>query len=192
MNSAAERYNQSKINPQKLALWIAIASMVMVFGAFTSAYIVRRAAGNWLEFKLPDVFFVSTAVILLSSVTLHLSYSGFKAGNEKRYKLMMIATAILGLAFIVLQYRGWEALNEIGATFTVNPSSSFIYVISGLHAAHVLGGIAALGVALAHAFILPYKPTLRRRQRFELVVQYWHFVDLLWVYLIVFFMLNGS
>lgn len=192
MSSAAERYNQSKINPQKVALWIAIASMVMVFGAFTSAYIVRRAAGNWLEFKLPDVFFVSTAVILLSSITLHLSYTGFKAGNEKRYKLMMIATALLGLAFVVLQYKGWEALNEIGATFTVNPSSSFIYVISGLHAAHVLGGIAALGVALVHAFVLPYKPTLRRRQRFELVVQYWHFVDLLWVYLIIFFMLNGS
>lgn len=192
MSSAAERYNQSKINPQKVALWIAIASMVMVFGAFTSAYIVRRAAGNWLEFKLPDVFFVSTAVILLSSITLHLSYTGFKAGNEKRYKVMMIVTALLGLAFVVLQYKGWEALNEIGATFTVNPSSSFIYVISGLHAAHVLGGIAALGVALVHAFILPYKPTLRRRQRFELVVQYWHFVDLLWVYLIIFFMLNGS
>jgi cytochrome c oxidase subunit 3 len=144
MSSAAERYNQSKINPQKLALWIAIASMVMVFGAFTSAYIVRRAAGNWLEFKLPDVFFVSTAVIILSSVTLHLSYTGFKAGNEKRYKLMMIATAILGLAFVILQYRGWEALNEIGATFTVNPSSSFIYVISGLHAAHVLGALLRL------------------------------------------------
>jgi cytochrome c oxidase subunit 3 len=192
MSSAAERYNQSKINPQKVALWIAIASMVMVFGAFTSAYIVRRAAGNWLEFKLPDVFFVSTAVILLSSITLHLSYTGFKAGNEKRYKVMMIVTALLGLAFVVLQYKGWEALNEIGATFTVNPSSSFIYVISGLHAAHVLGGIAALGVALVHAFVLPYKPTLRRRQRFELVVQYWHFVDLLWVYLIIFFMLNGS
>lgn len=192
MSSAAERYNQSKINPQKVALWIAIASMVMVFGAFTSAYIVRRAAGNWLEFKLPDVFFVSTAVILLSSITLHLSYTGFKSGNEKRYKVMMIVTALLGLAFVVLQYKGWEALNEIGATFTVNPSSSFIYVISGLHAAHVLGGIATLGVALVHAFILPYKPTLRRRQRFELVVQYWHFVDLLWVYLIIFFMLNGS
>jgi len=192
MSSAAERYNQSKINPQKVALWVAIASMMMVFGAFTSAYIVRRAAGNWLEFKLPDVFFVSTAVILLSSITLHLSYTGFKSGNEKRYKVMMIVTALLGLAFVVLQYKGWEALNEIGATFTVNPSSSFIYVISGLHAAHVLGGIAALGVALVHAFVLPYKPTLRRRQRFELVVQYWHFVDLLWVYLIIFFMLNGS
>ena len=66
-----------------------------------------------------------------------------------------------------------------------------IYVISGLHAAHVLGGIAALLVALTHAYILPFRPTLRRRQRFELVVHYWHFVDALWVYLIMFFMLQS-
>ena len=164
----------------------------MMFAGFTSAYVVRRAAGNWLEFALPGIFFVNTAVILLSSVTLHLSFQGFKQRKEQQYKGMLILTFLLGLTFVVLQYQGWQALNAIGATFTVNPSSSFIYVISGLHAAHVLGGIAALTVALTHAYILPYKPTLRRKQRFELVVQYWHFVDILWVYLIIFFVLNGS
>ncbi len=192
MGTVAEGYNQSKINPQKMALWVGIGSIIMVFAAFTSAYIVRRAAGNWLEFKLPDIFFVNTAVILASSVTLHLAYSGFKAGKERQYKGLLLVTFVLGLLFVVLQYQGWVALNAIGATFTVNPSSSFIYVISGLHVAHVLGGIAALTVALAHAHILPFKPTLRRKQRFELVVQYWHFVDILWVYLVIFFMLNGS
>jgi cytochrome c oxidase subunit 3 len=94
-------------------------------------------------------------------------------------------------AFVVLQYQGWEAMTEMGLHFTVNPSSSFIYVISGLHAAHVLGGIAALTVALTHAYVLPYKPTLRRKQRFELVVHYWHFVGILWVYLMVFFMVQS-
>ncbi|MBL7827404.1 MAG: cytochrome c oxidase subunit 3 [Saprospiraceae bacterium] len=192
MGSVAERYNQSKINPQKLALWVAIGGIVMMFAAFTSAYIVRRAAGNWLEFKLPAIFFVNTAVILASSIALHLSYTGFKAGREARYKGFLVVTFVLGFIFVILQYYGWVALNNIGATFTVNPSSSFIYVISGLHAAHVLGGIAALTVALTHAFVLPFKPTFRRKQRFELVVQYWHFVDILWVYLIIFFMLNGS
>ncbi|MEZ4893073.1 MAG: cytochrome c oxidase subunit 3 [Saprospiraceae bacterium] len=88
--------------------------------------------------------------------------------------------------------QGWEELTAIGATFTVNSSSSFIYVISGLHAAHVLGGMAALTAALTHAFVLPYKPTQRRLNRFQLVAQYWHFVDILWVYLVLFFMLNGS
>jgi cytochrome c oxidase subunit 3 len=191
MATLRQEYNQSKIHPQKFALWIAIGAIIMMFAAFTSAYIVRRAAGNWLEFKLPDIFMVNTAVILLSSITIQLSYSGFKSGKEKRYKGMLIATFILGLLFLVLQYKGWEALTELGATFTVNPSSSFIYVISGLHAAHILGGIAALIVALTHAYVLPYKPTLRRKQRFELVVQYWHFVDILWVYLMVFFMIQS-
>jgi cytochrome c oxidase subunit 3 len=188
---SSPEYNRSKIAPQKFALWVGIASIVMMFGAFTSAYVVRRSAGNWLEFRLPDIFFVNTAVIILSSLTLHYAYVSFKKGNEKWYKGLLITTFVLGILFVVLQYKGWEAMNAIGATFTVNPSSSFIYVISGLHAAHVLGGMAALVVAMVHAFVLPFKPTLRRRQRFELVCQYWHFVDVLWVYLIGFFMVQS-
>lgn len=184
-------YNRSKIQPQKFALWVGIGSIIMMFAAFTSAYVVRRSAGNWLEFKLPDIFFVNTAVIVLSSLTLHSAYTAFKKGNEKWYKGLLIATFVLGISFVVLQYKGWQAMSAIGATFTVNPSSSFIYVISGLHAAHVLGGIAALIVAMVHAFVLPFKPTIRRRQRFELVCQYWHFVDVLWVYLIGFFMFQS-
>ncbi|MBV6440036.1 MAG: heme-copper oxidase subunit III [Haliscomenobacteraceae bacterium CHB4] len=181
-------YNQSKILPQKLALWVGIGSMVMMFAAFTSAYVVRRSAGNWLEFKLPDIFFLNTVVIVMSSVTLHYAYTSFKKGKEKWYKGLLIATFLLGILFVVLQYKGWQAMTDIGATFTVNPSSSFIYVISGIHAAHVLGGIAALIVAMVHAFVLPFRPTARRRQRFELVCQYWHFVDVLWIYLIGFFL----
>jgi cytochrome c oxidase subunit 3 len=191
MSAATPEYGRNKIHPHKLALWVGIASIMMMFGAFTSAYIVRRSGGNWFEFRLPDIFMYNTAVILLSSVTLHFSFAAFKKGNEKTYKSLLLATLVLGLLFVGLQYKGWEALNIIGATFTVNPSSSFIYVISGVHAAHVLGGIGALMVALVHAYYLPFRPTLRRRQRFELVVQYWHFVDLLWVYLIVFFMVQA-
>ncbi len=184
--------SRNKIHPHKFALWVGIGSIILMFGSFTSAYIVRRSAGNWLEFKLPDIFFFNTAVIIASSVTLHYAYQSFKKGNEKLYKTLLIATFALGVAFVIFQYKGWEALNAIGATFTANPSSSFIYVISGLHAAHVLGGIAALLVALTHAYVLPFRPTLRRRQRFELVVHYWHFVDVLWVYLIMFFMLQSQ
>ncbi|MCW5923878.1 MAG: heme-copper oxidase subunit III [Saprospiraceae bacterium] len=188
---SSPEYSRSKIPPQKLALWVGIASIVMMFGAITSAYVVRRAAGNWFEFKLPDIFFLNTVVILLSSLTLHVSYTAFKKGNEQLYKGLLVATFVLGILFVVLQYQGWVAMTAIGATFTINPSSSFVYVISGLHAAHVLGGIAALIVAMIYAFVLPYRPTERRRLRFELVVNYWHFVDVLWLYLIVFFMLQS-
>lgn len=188
---SSPEYNRSKIPAEKFALWVGIGGIIMMFGAFTSAYVVRRSSGNWLEFKLPDIFFLNTAVIVMSSITLHYAYTAFKKGNEMWYKGLLVATFVLGILFVVLQYKGWQAMTAIGATFTVNPSSSFIYVISGLHVAHVLGGIAALIVAMVHAFILPFKPTLRRKQRFELVCQYWHFVDVLWVYLIGFFMVQS-
>jgi cytochrome c oxidase subunit III len=191
MADTAKQYSQSKIHQHKLALWVGIGSIIMMFAAFTSAYVVRRAAGNWFEFRLPNIFWVNTAVILLSSLTIHAAYRAFCKGKERAYKGLLAATFVLGLLFVVLQYQGWIALDAIGATFTINPSSSFIYVISGLHAAHVLGGIVALTVALAHAYILPYKPTPKRKVRFELVVQYWHFVDILWLYLMVFFTLNS-
>jgi cytochrome c oxidase subunit 3 len=191
MAAITPQYSRSNINSQKFALWVAIAAMIMMFGSLTSAYVVRRAAGNWFEFKLPDLFFINTAVILLSSVTIQRSYWAFKKGKEQQYKMFLIATFLLGLAFVILQYMGWEALNAIGATFTINPSSSFIYVISGLHAAHVLGGMLGLVVALTHAYYLPFKATVRRQQRFELVVQYWHFVDVLWLYLIFFFTIQS-
>ena len=186
---SSPEYSRSKIHPHKLALWVGIASIIMMFGAFTSAYVVKRAAGNWLEFKLPDIFFLNTLVIVASSFTLHFAYVSFKKGNEKLYKSLLISTLVLGLAFVALQYIGWQQVDAI-VPFGVN-SSSFLIVISGVHAAHVLGGIAALAVAMTHAFVLPFKPTIRRRQRFELVCHYWHFVGVLWVYLVVFFMLQS-
>ena len=183
-------YRRNKIHPKKFALMVACGSITMMFAAFTSAYIVRQAQGNWLEFRLPALFFTSTIVILLSSMTLHGSYLSFKRGNAMAYRLLLGLTFILGLAFIGLQYQGWLALQLIGVELTTNPSGSFVYVISGVHAAHVLGGIAALFVALLHALGLPYKVTPQRKLRFEMTLIYWHFVDLLWVYLLLFFMMQ--
>ncbi|MBK6931148.1 MAG: cytochrome c oxidase subunit 3 [Saprospirales bacterium] len=191
MRAVTSEYSQSKIHSHKFALWIGIATIIMMFGAFTSAYIVRRASGNWYEFKLPDIFFYNTLVILASSVTLHLAYRAFIKGMERPYKTLLMLTFLLGISFVVIQYQGWKALTAMGATFTANPSSSFVYVISGVHAAHVLGGISALIVAMVHAFYLPYKPTPRRKLRLELVLHYWHFVDVLWVYLVVFFLIQS-
>ena len=189
--AVATEYRQNKIHPKKFALWVACASMLMLFAAFTSAYIVRQAAGNWLEFQLPNVFYISTAVILLSSVSLHASYLSFKRGKTQAYRVLLGITLILGLAFLVLQYQGWVAMTEMGAGLTTNPSSSFIYVISGVHAAHLLGGVAALVVAIIHAVALPHKVTKARKLRFEMTSIYWHFVDFLWLYLLVFFTMQS-
>jgi cytochrome c oxidase subunit 3 len=167
-----------------------MASIVMMFGSLTRAYIVRQAAGNWLEFSIPEIFFSSTIVILLSSVSLHLSYWGFKTNRLSLYRIGLPVTLVLGLVFIVLQYQGWMDLYSYGVALDGNPSGSFFYLISGLHAAHVLGGIFALTVACLHAFALKYRPSEKRRRRFQIVLHYWHFVDFLWVYLFIFLMIQ--
>ena len=185
-------YSRSRIHPQKFTLLVACASIVMMFAAFTSAYIVRKAAGNWLEFELPSVFYLSTGAIVLSSIFLHVSYRAFKRRQVAAYRWLLVAATGAGLAFLALQWEGWQAMQAIGAGLRTNPSSSFVYVISGVHAAHVLGGIAVLAVALIHAFGLPFKLTKRRKLRFEMTLIYWHFVDLLWIYLLIFFMMQQS
>lgn len=172
------------------AMWVAMAGMVMMFGSLTSAYIVRHAAGNWLEFQVPDLFYYSTIIMLISSVTLHLSYHAFKNKNETLYKIALPVTLMLGIVFIILQYEGWMDLYNIGVQLDGNPSGSFFYLISGLHASHVIGGIFALLVATQHAFSLKYQPTEKRRRRFQIVLHYWHFVDFLWLYLFIFLLIQ--
>jgi cytochrome c oxidase subunit 3 len=181
-----ENIGRNKIHPQKFAVWVGCGSILMMFASLTSAYVVRQAAGNWLEFQLPGIFKWSTLVILLSSGTLHAAFSAFKNGKEKQYKALLLVTYLLAGLFFVFQYEGWVSLSENGVPFTLNPSGDFIYVISWLHAAHVVGGLAALTVALIHAFGLDFKVTAKRKHRFELTLTYWHFVDFLWVYLFIF------
>ncbi len=177
-----------RYSSQRYGLYLAIVGMIMLFAAMASAYIVRRSAGNWLEFELPSIFFTNTLVIILSSITLHLSWTFFKKGEKFIYQSLLCITFVLGIAFVVLQYQGWLQMTEAGLYLQVNPSASFIYVISGLHAAHLIGGIGTLIVALAHAFKLKFKVSELRKHRFELVLIYWHFLGVLWLFLLVFFM----
>jgi len=132
------------------------------------------------------VFFGSTIALLISSITLETAYRSFIKGEEPKYKWLLIASFLLGITFVVLQYIGWTELFSIGVDLKGNPSGSFLYLITGVHAAHIIGGIAAISVACIHAFTLKFKVTEQRKHRFSLVVQYWHFVDLLWVYLLIF------
>ena len=181
---------RNKIHPKKFALWVACASMSMLFAALTSAYMVRQAAGNWLEFPLPNIFFVNTAVIILSSVTLHAAYIAFKSEREKAYKGLLIVSLLLGIAFVVLQFEGWEVLAANGIPLKLNPSGDFVYALSWIHLAHLLGGIAAILIAVIVALSRPFKKTPARQLRFEMTLTYWHFVDGLWLYLMVFWILQ--
>lgn len=177
---------KNKINPQLFALWIGMASITMMFGGFTSAYIVKQAAGNWLNFALPNQFYISTGLLIVSSVLLQLSYNSFKKENELAYKGFLVSAFVLGVGFLVSQYYGWSALYEKGVDLKINVSGSFLFLIMWIHAAHVIGGIACLVVALIHAFGLKFIPTEKRRHRFELVLHYWHYLGFLWTFLLLF------
>ncbi len=181
---------RNRVHPQKFALWLSMGSIMMMFGAFTSAYIVKQAGGNWIDFKLPTLFYWSTAIIVISSITLHLSYTNFVKSNFKAYKLLLVVSLFLGFGFVALQYSGWDTLYASGVDLKGSPSGSFLYLITGVHAAHVLGGIAAIIVALIHAFTLKEKVTSKRKHRFQLTYNYWHFMGFLWIYLLGFLLLS--
>jgi len=186
----SKSYQPGRVNPQKFGLWISMASLIMMFGAFTSAYIVRHAAGNWLEFAIPNIFIFSTVVIILSSITLQSSYHFFTKGKASLYRVMLVFTFILGIGFLVLQTLGWGQLFDLGVDFKINPSASFFYLINWVHAAHIIAGLTTLIIAMLHAFTLKYNVTEKRKNRFQLVLQFWHFLGFLWIYLYGFLLLT--
>jgi cytochrome c oxidase subunit 3 len=175
---------RKKIHPHKFTLWVGIGSLLMMFAGFTSAYIVKRNQANWQTFDLPQFFWYSTVVILLSSVTIYLAEKTFKQREMKKYRRLVITTLVLGVLFIVFQTLGFKQLWEKGITLQANVSYSFLYVIVCAHAAHVLGGLVALIVLFAKAFST--KTKIYNSVPVELVSTYWHFVDVLWIYLLIF------
>lgn len=181
---------QGRIHPHKFTLWVAMGSIVMMFAGLTSAYIVRSNQANWLQFDLPVIFWYSTAVILASSITMQVSVRSFKAREMKSYRRFISITALLGVVFALLQILGFRYLHNHGIPLIgsgSNPSASFLGVIAGIHALHVLGGVIALLVVFIRAHstrIRTYSPVT-----VEIVSTYWHFVDILWIYLFIFFSL---
>ena len=178
---------RKKIHPHKFTLWVAIASILMMFAGLTSAYIVRRNMANWVTFELPIAFWYSTAVIIASSITVWLAQQKFKNREMSAYRSLITATFILGLLFVALQIVGFVGLAKVGLALGRNPSVDFLYVIVGLHALHVIGGLVALLVI----FIKAFSKSVRSYNSVpvEVMATYWHFVDFLWIYLLIFLLM---
>ena len=178
---------KKKIHPYQFFLWGGLGSIVMMFAGLTSAYIVKKSQANWLEFDLPNIFMVSTAVILISSFTIQMAVKKCKEQNENQYRGFLAVTAILGALFIILQIQGFMTLEVNGIALTgarSNSAGSFLFVITGLHLLHVLGGVLALIWISLKAFLA--KSDINNGLPVKLISNYWHFVDILWVYLFVF------
>ncbi len=169
------------LDPAQLALWFFLATVVMLFAAFSSAYLIRRAAADWLPVALPGILWATTAVLALSSLTLEL---GRRASAHRAALRWVTATAILGLAFVAGQFLAWRQLAASGVFIPTNPHSSFFYILTGLHALHLAGGIVFVAwVVLRLTRSGDGGGSAGRRRYVGLCATYWHFLGAIWVYL---------
>ncbi|GAB2783152.1 hypothetical protein GCM10027275_28800 [Rhabdobacter roseus] len=172
------------MDPKKFILWLFIVSIVMLFASQTSAYLVRRAEGNWLEYQIPVIFSYSTVVLFLSSLFMQWAYYSAKKDNFANLKIAISITFVLGMAFLWMQFQGWKELVAMKVYFVGNPSGSFFYVFTGLHGFHLISGLLVLLYALVAAFRM--KVHAKSLRQMEICTTYWHFLDVLWLYLFFF------
>jgi cytochrome c oxidase subunit III len=159
----------------RIGMWVTLASIAMLFTSLSSAYIVRSGVVNdWLPITVPRVMFGSTALILLSSVSIEIAKRKLKQGLASSYSRYLLLTLFLGLGFLTSQLLAWRQLAKQGVYLQSHPHSSFFYLLTGVHALHVLGGLLALGFLWLRS---------RRQAAADAVSIYWHFMDALWIYL---------
>jgi len=177
------------MNPKKFALWLFMASVMMMFASLTSAYIVRRGDGNWRIFDLPDMFWITTAVIVISSISMHVAMMAAKRDNMTVLKGSIILTTILGIGFLYGQFNAWGDLVGANVYFSGgNPSESFIYVLTGVHFLHIVSAIIFLLIVVTNVF--RFQVHSKKMAQIQMCATYWHFLDALWVYLFVFLLFN--
>ena len=184
-----KEHNERKNRTYKMMLWFAMISMFMLFAGLTSAYVVSTSRPDWLkDFVLPDAFIISTVLIIISSVTFHLAKTSMQKGNRSATTSFLLATLVLGLSFVAAQFYGFDKVIENGYYFTGPESTvttSFLYIVTVVHMVHLLAGIIVLLVVIYNHFKQKYNSS--QTLGIELGAMFWHFLDILWVYLFLFF-----
>ncbi len=168
----------------RIGVWMGIGSILMLFVALASSYIVRSASSDdWRRIPMPKVLWLSTALLVVSSVTIEIARRSLKSKNESGYSLWLANTAVLGVAFVASQLMAWRQLVRQGAYLASNPYNSFFYLFTGAHGLHVLGGLCALAylVVRTRGRRASVEAELRRIGAADAVTIYWHFMDVLWI-----------
>ncbi|MFD2822210.1 heme-copper oxidase subunit III [Lacinutrix iliipiscaria] len=173
---------------KKMMLWFGIISLIMSFAGWTSAFVVSSSRPDWLkDFQLPNAFLISTVVILVSSFTFILAKRALKNNNREMTSVWLLVTLVLGLTFIFNQFQGFQQIIDLGYNFTgptSNVTMSYIYLIAMVHILHVVVGLICLLVVIYKHFKKKYSAT--NMLGFELAATFWHFIDILWLYLFLF------
>lgn len=179
------------IQPAKyrIGMWVGLASILMLFVSLTSAYILRQTVvgddgkSDWVSIDMPPVLWFSTAVLVASSASFELSRRSLRQSEYRMFNAYIALTALLGFAFLLGQVIAWRQLAGQGIYLSSNPHSSFIYLMTSLHAIHLVGGLIALCYVTVAALRL--RMGIRKRNAVEITALYWHFMDVLWIYIFV-------
>ena len=170
----------------RIGMWVGVASMMMLFTSLSSAYIVRSATSNdWLPLPAPRVLFLSTALLLISSITIEIARRKLKQSLQSTYSTYLLITGLIGISFLATQFTAWRQLAAQGIYLASHPHSSFFYLLSGTHAVHVVGGLVGLSFLWLGSRRKIDEPVsmVKRQASADAVSIYWHFMDALWIYL---------
>lgn len=167
----------------RIAIWIAITSIAVLFLALTLAMVARAESNNWIHTAVPRLLYFNTIVLVISSLTFELSKRALKKEFPARFVRWLYLTVALGVTFIAGQLVAWRELASQGIYVTTNPSSSFLYILTAAHGVHLLGGILALLYLVFRRRKMVNNP--QKRIAVDITAIYWHFMDGLWIYLLV-------
>ena len=173
-----------------IGLYVLLAASVMVFVAFSGAFVFRRGlSGDWASMPKPPILFLNTAILPASSLALEVARRALKAGLRSKFNAWWSAGAVLGVVFLFGQALAWQRLKDLGIYMATSPSSSFFYILTASHAFHLVGGVAALIYVAVESLRFSQGPA--RRTVIDISAIFWHFLDGLWVYLMVLFYVWG-
>jgi cytochrome c oxidase subunit 3 len=186
-STTIDQKQKFNVNPKELLLWLFLGSVSMLFAGLTSAFIVAYGDKSWQLVTMPQNFMWSTIAIVLSSVTMHMAYRSAKQNEIGQIKVYLTLTLLLGLVFFAFQALGYQEMTSNGF-FLVgeNTNSSFVYLISGIHLAHIISAILAVIGSLISTF--KYKVHSKSLVSIRMTGTYWHFLDIVWIYLYFFFL----
>ncbi|MGB1241646.1 MAG: cytochrome c oxidase subunit 3 [Chitinophagales bacterium] len=188
----------TKIHPLVMMLYFGIVSLTVLFLGLTIAYFFSREAWTWSQFRFPKAFLLSTVVIVASSFSIQRALKFYETDASEELKRTFLLSLVLSVLFVVLQVIGWSDLYTRGIYIAGKPDGSYLYLISGLHVLHVLVGLLVLFVFYKKVNkklkdpveSLLFFTTPKKERELQMIVTYWHFVDVLWVYLLLFFLFN--
>lgn len=173
-----------KAKVRKNLMWLAIITIIMLFGGLTSAYVVAMGKPNFVPVDIPFMFWISAALILISSITMNYAVSSAKKDNYKGVKSGALLTLFLGIGFTITQFSGWGQLVSQNIFMVGHPAGQYLYLLSGLHLVHLAGGLISLVVVSVKADNRAYSS--HNLLGLEIASIYWHFLDALWIYLLLF------